>query len=71
MQLYQVDLENRKKLILQNSFDSNSETLVKFDFQKMFIQDKLWGAIPNLDSWMVEFIRLNNYIKKEKNEQTK
>ena len=63
MQLYQVDLENRKKLILQNSFDSNSETLVKFDFQKMFIQDKLWGAIPNLDSWMVEFIRLNNYLK--------
>jgi 5'-3' exonuclease len=65
MQLYDVDIENRKKLMLQNSFDSNSESLVKFDFQKMFIQDKLWGSIPNLDTWMIEFVRLNNYLKKE------
>ena len=68
MQLFNVDIDNRKKLMMQNSFDSNSESLVKFEFQKMFVQDKLWGSIPNLDSWMVEFIRLNNYIKKENNE---
>jgi len=63
MQLQQVDIHNRKKLIIQNSFASNDETLVKFQFQKMFIQDKLWGALPNLDTWMMEFIRLNNYLR--------
>tara|TARA_R100000008_G_C3584653_1_gene171250 strand:- start:1565 stop:2629 length:1065 start_codon:yes stop_codon:yes gene_type:complete len=63
MQLQQVDIHNRKKLLIQNSFDSNDETLVKFQFQKMFIQDKLWGALPNLDTWMMEFIRLNNYLR--------
>lgn len=71
MQLYNVDIGNRKKLMLQNSFASNAETLVKFEFQKMFIKDKLWGSIPNLDSWMLEFVRLNNFLKKETNEQTK
>ena len=63
MQLNDVQIHNRKKLLIQNSFDSNDESLVKFQFQKMFIQDKLWGALPNLDSWMIEFVRLNNYLR--------
>ena len=63
MQLHDVQIHNRKKLLIQNTFDTNDESLVKFQFQKMFIQDKLWGALPNLDSWMIEFVRLNNYLR--------
>ena len=63
MQLSNVQIHNRKKLLIQNSFDSNDEKLVKFQFQKMFIHDKLWGSLPDLDSWMIEFVRLNNYLR--------
>ena len=65
MQLYNVNISNRNKLIIQNSFASNDEKLVKFKIQTMFIHDKLWGSIPNLDQWMVEFLRLERMRKKE------
>ena len=65
MQLYNVNITNRNKLLIQNSFASNDEKLVKFKIQTMFIHDKLWGSIPNLEQWMVEFLRLERMRKKE------
>jgi len=65
MQLYNVNISNRNKLLIQNSFASCDEKLVKFKIQTMFIHDKLWGSIPNLDQWMVEFLRLERMRKKE------
>ena len=65
MQLYNVNISNRNKLLIQNSFASCDEKLVKFKIQTMFIHDKLWRSIPNLDQWMTEFLRLERMRKKE------
>ena len=65
MQLYNVNISNRNKLLIQNSFASSDEKLVKFKIQTMFIHDKLWGSIPNLEQWLVEFLRLERMRKKE------
>ena len=35
--------------------------LIKYKFQTMFLKDKLTSAIPNLDSWIMEFTRLDRF----------
>ena len=35
--------------------------LIKYRFQTMFLKDKLTNAIPNLDSWIMEFVRLSRF----------
>ena len=39
--------------------------LVKFQFQKMFLEDKLFTALPNVTSWLAtNFNQLNRYAEK-------
>ena len=41
------------------------QQLVKFKFQKMFMEDKLYTALPNLTSWLItSFNRLNNFANR-------
>lgn len=61
MQLSKVDISNHNKLRIQESVDREIPTLIKYRFSTMFMQDKLWGQIPDMDSWITEFVRLNNY----------
>ena len=33
-------------------------------FQKMFIEDRIYGALPNMDSWILQtWTQLNRYAK--------
>ena len=39
--------------------------LVKFQFEKMFLEDKLYTALPNINSWLLtNFNQLNRYAEK-------
>ena len=63
MQLQNVDISNHKKLYIQEAVEKKMSQLVKYKFSTMFIQDKLWSHIPDMDSWIVEFIRLDRFRK--------
>jgi hypothetical protein len=39
--------------------------LIKYKFQTMFLEDKLYTALPNLNSWLLtNFNQLNHYAEK-------
>ena len=60
MQLDDVDISGASKLKIQNIINEKVDQLVKIDFQKMVIEDKLNSAFPNLDVWLAEtFNRIN------------
>ena len=41
------------------------QRLIKHKFQKMFLEDKLYTALPNLDSWIhTTFNKLNRMAEK-------
>ena len=64
MQLREVDISTSAKSKIRNTIDKPIQTLVKFNFQKMFMEDKMWNGIPNLDSWLLTtFNQLNKYAK--------
>tara|TARA_Y100000310_G_scaffold204312_1_gene204555 strand:- start:425 stop:1486 length:1062 start_codon:yes stop_codon:yes gene_type:complete len=61
MQLSNVDISNYNKLKIQNVIHEKIPQLVKYKFSVMFVQDKLWGQILNMESWITEFIRLDRF----------
>ena len=61
MQLEKVDIPNHTKRKIQGALDRKVPQLVKYRFQTMFLQDKLSTAILNLDSWIMEFMRLDRF----------
>ena len=63
MQLSNVDISNYNKLKIQNTVYEKIPQLIKYKFSTMFIQDKLWSQIPDMDSWITEFIRLDRFGK--------
>ena len=65
MQLKEVDISATAKLKIQNKVNESIPTLVKYKFQKMFLEDKLYTALPNLNSWLATtFNRLNQMAEK-------
>ena len=65
MQLKEVDISATAKLKIQNKVNGSVPTLVKYKFQKMFLEDKLYTALPNLNSWLATtFNRLNQMAEK-------
>ena len=65
MQLKEVDISATAKLKIQNKVNESVPTLVKYKFQKMFLEDKLYTALPNLNSWLAtSFNRLNQMAEK-------
>jgi len=63
MQLSNVDISNYNKLKIQNVMHEKIPQLIKYKFSVMFMQDKLWSQIPNMESWIKEFIRLDRFGK--------
>ena len=61
MQLKNVDIPNNIKLKIQGAVNSPLPQLIKYKFQTMFLKDKLTSSIPNLDSWIMEFTRLDRF----------
>ena len=67
MQLFSVDISNHIKLRVQESINRKVPTLIKYKFSTMFMQDKLWSQIPDMNSWITEFVRLDRFSKRDKN----
>jgi len=61
MQLQKVDIPNHIKMKIQGAVNGDVPQLIKYRFQTMFLKDKLTNAIPNLDSWIMEFTRLDRF----------
>ena len=64
MQLHDVDIPNSTKLRIREGIDRPITQLNKMEFEKMFLQDKLFASLPNLQSWLNQnFTQLNRYAK--------
>ena len=61
MQLQNVDIPNHTKMKIQGAVNGDVPQLIKYRFQTMFLKDKLTNAIPNLDNWIMEFVRLDRF----------
>ena len=61
MQLQDVDIPNHTKMKIQGAVNGKVPQLIKYKFQTMFLKDKLTSSIPNLDSWIMEFVRLDRF----------
>ena len=52
-------------LKIQNITSQPIQRIVKHKFQKMFLEDKMYTALPNLNSWLhTTFNRLNHMAEK-------
>ena len=61
MQLQDPDIANHTKLKITDAVNSVTPQLIKYKFQRLFVEDKLWGQIPNFDNWVTEFMILDRY----------
>ena len=61
MQLQDPDISNDTKLNITDAVNSMTPQLIKYKFQRLFVEDKLWGQIPNFDNWVTEFMILDRY----------
>jgi len=61
MQLNNVDIPNHTKMKIQGAVNGKVPQLIKYKFQTMFLKDKLSTQIKNLDSWIMEFTRLDRF----------
>ena len=52
MDLDELNISGNAKLKIQNIISNPIQRLVKHKFQKMFLEDKMYTALPNLNSWL-------------------
>jgi 5'-3' exonuclease len=65
MDLDDVNISGSSKLKIQELVENPIQRLVKHKFQRMFLEDKMYTALPNLDSWLATtFNRLNQMAEK-------
>ncbi len=65
MQLSDVDISASTKTKIIAKVNEPIQRLIKFKFEKMFLEDKLYTALPNVTSWLVNnFNQLNHYAEK-------
>ena len=58
-------MSGNSKLKIQNITSQPIQRMVKHKFQRMFLEDKLYTALPNLDSWLHStFNRMNHMAEK-------
>tara|TARA_B100001059_G_scaffold236639_1_gene288519 strand:- start:1708 stop:2739 length:1032 start_codon:yes stop_codon:yes gene_type:complete len=70
MQLSNVDISASTKTKIIDRTNEPINRLIKFKFQKMFLEDKLFTALPNVISWLAtNFNQLNQYAEKTHNKQ--
>ena len=64
MQLQEVDISGNAKLKINKIVNGKIPELSKPNFQKMFIEDRMFGALPNMDSWIMQtWTKLNRFAK--------
>ena len=65
MDLDDINISGSSKLRIQDIMDKPIQRTIKHKFQKMFLEDKMYQALPNLDSWLhTTFNRLNFMAEK-------
>ena len=65
MDLTDSVMSGNSKLKRQNITSQPIQRMVKHKFQRMFLEDKLYTALPNLDSWLHStFNRMNHMAEK-------
>ena len=58
-------MSGSSKLRVKNQLEQPIQRIIKHKFQKMFLEDKLYTALPNLNSWLATtFNRLNFMAEK-------
>ena len=68
MQLSDVDISGSTKTKIIQRVNEPIKRLIKFQFEKMFLEDKLFTALPNVTSWLLtNFNQLNHYAEKTHN----
>ena len=65
MQLSDVDISGSTKTKIIERVNEPINRLIKFKFEKMFLEDKLFTSLPNVTSWLANnFNQLNHYAEK-------
>jgi len=65
MQLDEVDISMSAKTKILDKIREPVNRLNKLQFQKRFIEDRLFATLPNMDSWLVQcFMRLDQMAEK-------
>ena len=65
MDLDNVNISGSSKLKIQTITSNPIQRMIKHKFQKMFLEDKLYTALPNLNSWLhTTFNRMNFMAEK-------
>ena len=71
MQLDEVDISASAKTKILDKVREPINRLNKIQFQKRFIEDRLFATLPNMDSWLVQcFARLNQMAEKTHGKKT-
>ena len=62
MQLKEVDINGNAKMLTLNMVKDNVNKMNVLEFKKMFMADKMYTVIKDLDSWLhTSFNSLNAY----------
>jgi len=65
MQLSDVDISGTTKTKIIDKVNAPINRLIKYKFQTMFLEDKLFTTFPNVTSWLLtNFNQLNHYAEK-------
>lgn len=68
MQLKEVDIAGSLKMMIHDKVTGPVDLLNTFEFKKMFLRDKMYTVIKDLDTWMAtSFNALNAYALMHKN----
>ena len=68
MQLKEVDIAGSLKMMIHDNVTGPVDRLNTFEFKKMFLRDKMYTVIKDLDTWMAtSFNVLNAYASMHKN----
>jgi hypothetical protein len=52
MQLHNVDIATNFKMMISDMANRPPNTMDKMEFKKLFMLDKAYTVIPNVDSWL-------------------
>ena len=64
MQLQDVNISGSTKTKIIERVNQPINKLVKYKFEKMFLEDKLFTTLPNVTTWLLtNFNQLNRYAK--------
>jgi len=72
MKLGEVEISATSKSEIRELISAPVSTINNLKFKQQFLEDKLYSAIPNLDSWLrLHFSKLNGFALSTQNNKEK